>query len=135
MDKLFNYKKNYIGNDGEELVNMCIPVVDVASITGNATIMLGPDDNGRLDRFVWRIVAKDMDMIDTVMYANHIFNPFAVQSEDVLNVPLMSDDIYVSSDEPRLPDGTKQSYNARNEKEMTYAEKVEYLARNGFGAK
>jgi hypothetical protein len=134
MDKLFNTKRTYIGYDGEEYVNMCIPVVDLSAMKGVALEELNQDHNGRIDTFVWNFVAKDLDRIDDVMYANHIFNPFAVKEGDVLNIPNNAD-AYRSSEEPSLPDGTKHSKNSRGEKNRTYAETVEYLAKKGLGAK
>lgn len=135
MDKLFDTKKTYITNDGDEYVNMCIPVVDINDIKGCSSIELSRDDNGRLDKVVWRSVAKNLDMIDTVMYANHIFNPFAVKEGDRIYIPLDDDSIYKESSEPSLPDGTKHSKNSQGEKEMSYAERVEYLANKGLGLK
>ena len=135
MDKLFDTKRKYIGYDGEEYIDMCIPVVTINDITGNAVEGLSKDDNGRLDTFVWNNVAKNIDMIDMVMYANHIFNPFAVEEGEILNIPLDNDKLYHSSDEPSLPDGTKHSNNSKGEKSRTYAETVEYLAKNGLGIK
>ena len=135
MDKLFDSKRTYIGYDGEEYIDMCIPVISVNGIKGNTIVKLNRDYNGRLDNFVWDIVEKDIDMIDMVMYANHIFNPFSVKEGDIMNVPIPNDDLYKSNGEPSLPDGTKHSNNTSGEKAMTYAEKVEYLARKGFGQK
>lgn len=135
MDKLFDTKRKYNGYDGEEYIDMSIPVVDVSKIRGNATIRVNHDENGRLDNFVWRNVAKNMNMIDIVMYANHIFNPFSIKEGELLYVPIDNDKVYKSSEEPALPDGSKQSSNSKGEKKMTYAEKVEYLAKKGLGVK
>ena len=135
MDKLFDAKRRYIGYDGEEYINMCIPVVSINKLEGNSIGKLNKDHNGRLDNFVWDNVEKDIDMIDMVMYANHIFNPFAVKEGDIMKIPLSDDDLYRTSDEPSLPDGSKYSNNTSGEKAMTYAEKVEYLARKGLGLK
>ena len=74
-------------------------------------------------------VKKDMDMIDMVMYANHIFNPFSIKEGDIITVPADNDNLYKSSDEPSLPDGSKHSKNSKGEKTKTYAETVEYLAK------
>lgn len=135
MDKLFDAKRRYIGYDGEEYINMCIPVVSINKLEGNSIGKLNKDHNGRLDNFVWDNVEKDIDMIDMVMYANHIFNPFAVKEGDVINIPLSDDGLYKTTDEPSLPDGSRHSSNTNGEKAMTYAEKVEYLARRGLGVK
>ena len=135
MDKLFDTKRKYTGYDGEEYIDMCIPVVKVSDIFGNAIEELNQDCNGRLDTFVWKSVAKNLDMIDMVMYANHIFNPFAVQQGEILNVPTDNDELYKASNEPSLPNGTKHSKNSKGEKSRTYAENVEYLAKNGLGLK
>lgn len=135
MDKLFDTKRKYTGYDGEEYVDMSIPVVNLNDIQGNSTIRVNHDENGRLDNFVWRNVAKNLDMIDTVMYANHIFNPFAVKEGELLYVPIDNDRIYKTSEEPALPDGTKQSSNMKGEKKKSYAEQIEYLARMGLGIK
>lgn len=135
MDKVFDTKKTYIGFDGEEYVDMCIPVVDVSEMYGNSVETINKDEQGRLDNFVWKNVAKNLDMIDMVMYANHIFNPFAVKEGDILNIPADSDSFYKPTDEPSLPDGSKHSKNSKGEKSMTYAEKVADLARRGLGVK
>ena len=133
MDKLFDTKRKYIANDGEEYLNLSIPVIDNKKINGYSTIVLTQNENGRIDKVIWKSVAKNMDMIDTTMYANHIFNPFAVKDGDVIYIPNDNDSIYQQQAEPELPDGTKYSNN--EEKEMTYAEKVEYLAKKGLGLK
>lgn len=135
MDKLFTYKRTYNCYDGDELINMSIPAVNVDKIQCNRLDRVNQDEKGRLDSFVWRAVAKNLNMIDIVMYANHIFNPFAVNEDDILYVPLDDDKDYVNSSEPSLPDGTKLSKSSRGEKTMSYAEKVEYLARQGLGLK
>ena len=133
MDKLFDKKRTYTGYDGDEYINMCIPVVKISDITGNSIKPLTKDENGRLDTFVWKSVAENLDMIDIVMYGNHIFNPFSVKEGDILNVPSDNDKVYQPSDEPALPDGSKHSNNVKGEKTMTYAETVEYLGRKGLG--
>lgn len=135
MDKLFDIKRTYIAYDGDEYIDMCLPVVSIKDMTGNATERANLDDSGRIDRFVWRNVAEDLDMIDDLMYANHIFNPFSIKDGDILNVPVQNDSLYRSSDEPSLPDGTKHSNNVSGEKTRTYAETVEYLAKKGLGWK
>lgn len=135
MDKLFDTKRTYIAYDGDEYINMCIPVVSVKEITGNSLNELNQDENGRLDNFVWKNVDKDMDMIDITMYANHIFNPFSVKEGDILNVPNVNDKLYRISDEDTLPDGTKHSNNVNGEKTMSYAEKIAYMAKKGLGVK
>ena len=135
MDKVFNTKRTYIASDGEEYINMSVPVVDIKKINSGFLDRLNQDDNGRLDRFVWNRVAKNLDMIDIVMYANHIFNPFSVKEGDVLYGPIDNDDVYYSSSEPKLPDGSKHSKNANGEKEKTYAQMVEYMAKQGLGIK
>ena len=135
MDKLLDTKRKYIGYDGEEYIDMCIPVVDVKKMTGNSVEYVLQDYNGRIDNFTWKRVAKDMDMIDMVMYANHIFNPFALEEGEILNIPNSNDRLYQETGEPALPDGTKYSNEVKGEKEMTYAEKVEYLAKKGLGKK
>jgi hypothetical protein len=135
MDKLFDTKRKYIGYDGEEYIDMCIPVVKVKELFGNTVKKLNKDCNGRIDTFVWNSVAKNMDMIDMVMYGNHIFNPFSVKQGDLLNVPIDNDKLYKASDEPSLPDGTKHSKNTNGEKEQTYAEKIEDMGRKGLGVK
>ena len=135
MDKLLDTKRKYTGYDGEEYIDMCIPVVDVKKMSGNSVEYVLQDYNGRLDNFTWKMVAKDMDMIDMVMYANHIFNPFALEEGEILNIPNSNDRLYQETGEPALPDGTKYSNEVKGEKEMTYAEKVEYLAKKGLGKK
>lgn len=133
MDKLFDTKRKYIGYDGEEYINMCIPVIRIKDMKGNDIEELTQDYNGRIDNFVWGKVAKNMNMIDMVMYANHIFNPFAIKEGDVITIPVDNDNLYKSSDEPSLPDGSRHSKKSKGEKVKTYAETVEYLAKQKKG--
>ena len=135
MDKLLDKKRKYTGYDGEEYIDMCIPVVDVKKMSGNSVEYVLQDYNGRLDNFTWKMVAKDMDMIDMVMYANHIFNPFSIKEGDVLIIPIDNDRIYVNPEEPVLPNKSKHSNNIKGEKTRTYAETIEYLGRKGLGLK
>lgn len=135
MDKLFDTKRKYIGYDGEEYIDMCIPVVSIKDMVGNSIDTVPQGEEGRIDNFVWRMVSKDMDMIDMLMYANHIFNPFSIKEGDRLNIPTSNDSLYHSSDEPSLPDGSKHSNNTKGEKTRTYAETVEYLGKMGLGIK
>jgi hypothetical protein len=135
MDKLLDKKRKYTGYDGEEYIDMCIPVVSVKDIQGNSIVKITQDSNGRIDTFVWNDVEKNMDMIDTVMYANHIFNPFSIKEGDVLIIPIDNDRIYVNPEEPVLPNKSKHSNNIKGEKTRTYAETIEYLGRKGLGLK
>lgn len=135
MTKLFDTKRAYTGYDGDTYIDLSIPVVDVSKLRGYTTMRLNQDENGRLDTFVWNQVAQDLDMIDITMYANHIYNPFAVKDGDLLYVPVQDDDAYETPEEPSLPDGSKHSENNSGEKSMTYAEKIEYLAKKGLGVK
>ena len=135
MLKLFDTKRKYTGYDGEEYIDMCIPVLDVNDIKANSIAKLSKDSQGRMDTFVWKSVGEDFNLIDLVMYANHIFNPFAIEEGEVLIVPSNNDQIYRKTDEPSLPDGSKHSKNVNGEKTMSYAEKIEYLAKKGLGVK
>ena len=135
MHKVFQNKGIYTGYDGEEYINLCLPVIRVSELEGNSIDTLTKDDNGRIDRITWRSVAHDLEAIDLLMYANHIFNPFSVQDGDILNIPFNSDDYYHPISEPALPDGTKHSKSKTGEKEKTYAENIEYLAAKGLGMK
>lgn len=135
MDKLFDTKRTYTGYDGEEYVDMCIPVIKINKINATRVAKLSRDSQGRIDTFTWNTVENDLDMIDMVMYANHLFNPFSIEEGDVLIIPSVGSDIYKSSDEPSLPDGTKNSNNINGKKVRTYAETIEYIARKGLGVK
>lgn len=135
MTKLFDTKRTYTGYDGDTYIDLSIPVVDISKLRGYTTMRLNQDENGRLDTFVWNQVAQDLDMIDITMYANHIYNPFAVKDGDLLYVPVQDDDAYETPEEPSLPDGSKHSENTSGEKTMSYAEKIEYLAKKGLGVK
>ena len=135
MDKLFDTKRTYIGYDGEEYIDMCIPVVNISKMVGHAVEKVNQDSEGRIDTFVWNNVEKDIDMIDLLMYANHIFNPFSIKEGDVLNIPSDQDSVYYQSGEPSLPDGSKHSKNTSGGKTMTYAETIEFMARKNRNRK
>lgn len=136
MKNLFLKKRTYIGTDGEEYINMCVPSVNMNKLIANSYVTLSEDHNGRLDKLVYECISKDLDNgIDLTMYYNHIFNPFAVQEGDGIYMPLDKDDVFEKKAEPELPDGERLSNTSVGKKSMTYAQTVEYLARNGFGIK
>lgn len=136
MEKLFNYKRFYNNINGDEMLNMSIPSLDITKIKSNSALRLNQSHNGRLDKFVYDLVSKDIDSgLDLTMYYNHIFNPFAVKEDDVIFTPIIDDSVFQKQLEPELPDGTKLSDKMSNQKSMTYAEKVEYYAKLGLGIK
>lgn len=134
MENLFSNKRTYIAENGDELVNMCIPSVALNKIKANSSSRLNSSHNGRLDKFVYECVSKSIDDgLDLVMYYNHIFNPFAVQEEDILYTPLVNDTPFSSQSEPELPDGSRLSDATAPTQNMTYAQKVEYFSKLGLG--
>lgn len=134
MNKLFDYKRKYIASDGEKYIDMCIPAFDYTKVNVSSVLKLNKDHNGRLDNFTYYNVMTNLDNIDTVMYVNHIYNPFAVKDGDIIYTP-NADDMYFTQEEPELIDGSKLSDKMNDTKPMTYAENVEYLARLGLGVK
>lgn len=133
MDKLLDKKRTYNRRDGEEYLNLIIPTVNIDDITVNGYIKVNRDCKGRIDKFVYSNVSKDYNAIDILMYANHIFNPFAIDEGDILYTPVYSDKLYSKTEEPVLPDETTLS--AKNKPSLTYAQKVELLAKQGKGWK
>ena len=133
MDKLLDNKRTYVARDGEEYLNLTTPVVNINDIQINGYIKVNQACKGRIDKFVYRNVSKDYNAIDMLMYANHIFNPFAIDEGDILYTPIYNDKLYSKLEEPILPDDTTLSSN--NKPSITYAEKVALLAKQGKGWK
>ena len=133
MDKLLDNKRTYIARNDEEYLNLTTPVVNVNDITINGYIKVNQDCKGRIDKFVYTNVSKDYNAIDILMYANHIFNPFAIDEGDILYTPIYNDNLFFKSEEPILPDETTLS--SKNKTTLTYAEKVALLAKQGKGWK
>lgn len=133
MDKLLDNKRTYVARDGEEYLNLLIPTVNINDIKVNGYIKVNQDCKGRIDRFVRSNVSKDYNSIDILMYANHIFNPFAIDEGEILYTPIFNDRIYSKPEEPVLPDETTLS--SKNKTTLTYAQKVELLAKQGKGWK
>lgn len=133
MDKLLDNKRKYISRDGEEYLNLTTPTVNIDNITINGYIKVNQDCKGRIDKFVYSNVSKDYNSIDILMYANHIFNPFAIDEGDILYTPVYNDKLFSKSEEPILPDETTLS--SKNKVNLTYAEKVALLAKQGKGWK
>lgn len=133
MDKLLDNKRTYVARDGEEYLNLLIPTVNINDIKVNGYIKVNQDCKGRIDRFVLSNVSKDYNSIDILMYANHIFNPFAIDEGEILYTPIFNDRIYSKPEEPVLPDETTLS--SKNKTTLTYAQKVELLAKQGKGWK
>ena len=133
MDKLLDNKRTYVARDGEEYLNLLMPTVNINDIKVNGYIKVNQDCKGRIDRFVLSNVSKDYNSIDILMYANHIFNPFAIDEGEILYTPIFNDRIYSKAEEPVLPDETTLS--SKNKTTLTYAQKVELLAKQGKGWK
>ena len=133
MDKLLDNKRTYVARDGEEYLNLTTPVVNINDIQINGYIKVNQDCKGRLDKFVATNISKNYNAIDIIMYANHIFNPFAIDEGDILYTPIYNDKLYSKLEEPILPDDTTLSSN--NKPSITYAEKVALLAKQGKGWK
>lgn len=133
MDKSLDNKRTYVGKDGEEYLNLSIPTVNINDIKVNGYIKVNQDQKGRIDKFVYTNVSKDYNSIDILMYANHIFNPFAIDDSDILYTPIYNDNLYSKPEEPVLPDETTLS--SKNKPSLTYAQKVELLAKQGKGWK
>ena len=133
MDKLLDNKRTYIARDGEEYLNLSSPTVNIDEIKINGYIKVNQDCKGRIDKFAYTNVHKDYNSIDILMYANHIFNPFAIDEGDILYTPVYNDKLFTKSIEPELPDGSTLS--SKNKTTLTYAEKVALLAKQGKGWK
>ena len=133
MDKLIENKRKYIARDDEEYLNLIIPTVDINKININGYIRVNQDCKGRIDKFVYTNVSNNDNVIDILMYANHIFNPFSIDEGDILYTPTYSDNLFSKSEEPVLPDETTLS--SKNKINLTYAEKVALLAKQGKGWK
>ena len=133
MDRLLDNKRTYIAKDGEEYLNLTTPAVNIDDIKINGYIKVNQDCKGRIDKFVYSNVSKNYNAIDILMYANHIFNPFAIDEGDILYTPIYNDKFYSKSEETILPDGTTLS--SKNKPTLTYAEKVDLLAKQGKGWK
>lgn len=133
MDRLLENKRTYIAQDGEEYLNLSIPTININDIKVNGYIKVNQDSKGRIDKFVYTNVSKDYNAIDILMYANHIFNPFAIDEGDILYTPIYNDKLYSKPEEPVLPDETTLS--TKNKPKLTYAQKVDLLAKQGKGWK
>jgi hypothetical protein len=133
MEKLLDNKRTYISKDGEELLNLATPVININDIKVNGYIKVNKDCKGRIDKFVYSNVSKDFNSIDLIMYANKIFNPFSIDEGDILYTPIYNDKLFSKSEEPVLPDETTLS--SKNKVTLTYAEKVALLAKQGKGWK
>lgn len=133
MDKLLDNKRKYTSKDGEEYLNLFSPTVNINDIIVNGYVKVNHDCRGRIDKFVYTNVSKDYNSIDILMYANHIFNPFAIDEGDILYTPIYNDRLYSKSEEPVLPD--ESTLSSKNKPTLTYAEKVAILAKKGKGWK
>ena len=133
MDKLLDNKRKYTSKDGEEYLNLFSPTVNINDIIVNGYVKVNHDCRGRIDKFVYTNVSKDYNSIDILMYANHIFNPFAIDEGDILYTPIYKDSLYSKSEEPVLPD--ESTLSSKNKPTLTYAEKVAILAKKGKGWK
>jgi hypothetical protein len=131
MDKLLDKKRTYTTTDGNEYLNLILPTVDIDKITINGYIKVNQDCKGRLDKFVYDNMSKDYNAIDIIMYANHIFNPFAIDEGEMLYTAVYKDNLFYKPEEPVLPDNTTLS--SKNRPSLTYAQQIELLVKQGKG--
>jgi hypothetical protein len=131
MDKLLDNKRTYIAKDGEEYLYLFTPTVNINEVKLNGFIRVNQDYKGRIDKFVYTNVSKNYNAIDILMYVNNIMNPFAIDEGDILYTPIYNDTLFSKTEEPVLPDSSKLS--SKNKSNLTYAEKVAVLARQGKG--
>jgi hypothetical protein len=131
MEKSFDNKRTYITKNGDELLNLITPTVNIDDIKCNGYLKVNKDCKGRIDKFVYTNVSKDYNAIDILMYTNNIFNPFSIDEGDSLFIPIYNDELYSKSEEPVLPDETTLSSN--NKPTLTYAEKVAIMVKQGKG--
>ena len=130
---MLDNKRKYIASDNNEYLNLASHTVNINDIKVNGYIKVNQDCKGRIDKFVYTNVSKDYNDIDILMYANHIFNPFSIDEGDILYTPIYNDNLFSKSEEPILPDETTLS--SKNKPTLTYAEKVDLLAKQGKGWK
>ena len=133
MDKVLDNKRTYVSRDGEEYLNLMTPTVNIDEIKTNGYIKVNQDCKGRIDKFVYTNTSKDYNAIDILMYANHIFNPFSIDDGDILYTPIYNDNLFSKPEDIVLPDETTLS--SKNKPSLTYAQKVELLAKQGKGWK
>ena len=134
MDKLLENKRTFISSDGEEYLNLGSRTVNIDDIKINGYIKVNQDCKGRIDKFVYSNVSKNYNSIDLLMYANHIFNPFAIDDGDILYTPIYNEELFTKSEDTILPDETIFSSNG-DKSSMTYAERVAFMAKQGNGWK
>jgi hypothetical protein len=129
MEKMFDKKRRH-DVDGEEMLDLGIPCVDVKSLRANGLLRVSHDQRGRIDRFTYANVSKDSNAIDMVMYYNHIFNPFSIDEGDMLYTPVYNESDFRDIGEPVLPDSEGNTGGG-----LSYAEMVERAAKTGLGIK
>lgn len=108
MDIIFDKKKRRIDNDGDEYIDLSQPTIDVDRINVYGISRVGQDESARLDFFTWNKVGQTFDAIDTVMYANNLFNPFSIEEGDELYLCSHNDSLYSFNTDVILPDGNSE---------------------------
>ena len=105
MDIVFDKKKRRIDNDGDEYIDLSQPTINIERINVYGINRVGQDES---DFFTWNKVCQTFDAIDTVMYANNLFNPFSIEEGDELYLCSHNDSLYSFNTDVILPNGNSE---------------------------
>lgn len=103
MDLIFDLKKKITDKYGDEIIELSIPTINIDSIPLFGPIRVNQDQVSRLDSIVWSGIEEDFSAIDTLMYANHIMNPFAIEEGDIITLCGHHAESYSSPADVRFP--------------------------------
>ena len=104
MDLTFDKKKTYKDENGDEIINLADSVVNSEAIPITTNLVLNSSHNARIDKVVFDNIGLAQDAIDSLMYVNHIVNPFSVQEGDLIFICDHNENYYKKNDDIVFPD-------------------------------
>lgn len=103
MFDFFKYKKNPNYNV-EGVLDLGSKIMDVNMLDSNDTVLrVQKGQEGRLDK-IGLFESSDLDVVNQIMYYNHIFNPFAIEEGDFIDIPNYNSSLYSLPEEIVYPE-------------------------------
>lgn len=102
--------------NGNQVVDICAPTVDLSLLTPLADNLhlVTTEEAMRLDKIANAHFAE-VEKIDAILWANNMYNPFAIDEYELVNIPHVknTESFYKTPPTIMLPDAEDNSVNAK----------------------
>ncbi len=120
--KSLTLKNILLDDNDEKYYDLSVPSFDLSSTGVTDVHLTTQDEEGRVDKICEKYYGCT-DYIDILCFANHIFNPFAVEKDELLIIPNIlssSEEVYFM---PEVPSWLSENNATQNNKKAVTNEK------------